>query len=398
MGVEFDIVTLTNAVPYVDAMPATWSSRPFRFDVSSNAQAVAFDLYGLDGDLDLVVRRDLPLPAITNFHYASIRAGTQSEDIILFTNTQPVALAAGRWYLSVLNPGALAVNYTVRATEFTNLPPFIELTNAVPYTNSNAGIGIEPSDFYHYVATTNANRLQFETYGANADLTLVARRGLPPPGLGLYDYRSANPGTNGELIVVITNSVPVSFPPGDWFITVVNTSGGPADYVVMATEWPDTGRPLTVVSSGPVGGDYCLTWNSVPGAHYFVRGKITLGDPAWANLSGPIIATNTLTTWCIPLATPYQLFQVVEGLVVDTTIPPAVISGYQVTPAGVVLSWYGPIDASYQVQWTDTLSPPTWMTFAETVTSTNGFFTYTDDGSQTGGFGLVRFYRVLSVP
>jgi hypothetical protein len=398
LGVEFDIVTLTNAVPFTSAMPTNWSSRPFQFDVSPNGAAVVFDLYGLDGNLDLVVRKGLPLPALTNADYASLRAGTNSEDIIVFTNSQPVALSAGRWYLSVRNPGAQVVNYNVRATEYTLLPPFIELTNSIAYTNSNAGTNILAADFYHYVVTSNATRVQFETYGANADITLLARRGLPPPFLGFYDYRSINPGTNDELIVILTNSVPVSLLPGDWFVTVVNTSGGPADYVIKATDWPDTGRPISIVSAGGSGGQYCISWTSLPGVHYFVEGKVSLTDTAWLNLSGPITATNTVTTWCIAQPTPFQYYRVAEGIVINTNLPPPVISRIAAVPPGFVLTWFGPIDASYEVQWTPTLAPAAWNLFPGTVTTTNGQFNFLDDGSQSGGLTSPRFYRLLQLP
>ena len=55
------------------------------------------------------------------------------------------------------------------------------------------------------------------------------------------------------------------------------------------------------------------------------------------------------------------------------------ISSVKVTPGGVVLTWFGPVAATYHVQWTDSLAPAVWGTVPAPVTSTNGIFTFTDD-------------------
>ncbi|MBI3848777.1 MAG: hypothetical protein HY298_04755, partial [Verrucomicrobia bacterium] len=49
-------------------------------------------------------------------------------------------------------------------------------------------------------------------------------------------------------------------------------------------------------------------------------------------------------------------------------------------------------------QWTPSLAPTTWNTFTNIVTSATGNFTFVDDGSQTGGLGATRFYRLLLYP
>jgi hypothetical protein len=61
------------------------------------------------------------------------------------------------------------------------------------------------------------------------------------------------------------------------------------------------------------------------------------------------------------------------------------------------LQWNGPIGATYQVQWTPTLAPPAWTTFTGNVTSPNAQFQFLDDGTQTGGLGPTRFYRLLKL-
>jgi len=70
------------------------------------------------------------------------------------------------------------------ATEYTNpFPNIVTLTNAIPYANTNAG-GTSSNDYYLFMVSTNALRAQFEINNPSADMTLVARKGLPLPDLG----------------------------------------------------------------------------------------------------------------------------------------------------------------------------------------------------------------------
>jgi len=398
--VDFDITWLTNGIPYTAVSTSNGIPRYFAYDVSTNATAVAFELFGMDGNLNLVARQGAPLPTLFDNDYYSINPGLNDESIVVFTNSSPVALRPGVWYLGVLNGSVNAVNYSIQATEFTNaFPDIISLTNGIPYANTSAS---QPgtAQYYHYRVSTNAARVQFETFGSTGDYTLVASRGLPLPGLFSYDYRSANPGTNDEVIVVLTNSTPVNLTSGDWFLAVVKISGGPADYNVMATEWPTTAFPPQIISSGVNGTDYCITWASLPGVHYYVQGKANLVSPIWDTISPTITAFDYTTEHCIPLPTPYTVFRVVEGVVVSPSPPlPTVITGLNVSPGVVTMTWFGPLGASFQVEFTDTLIPLNWQPAGPPVTSVNEVFSYTDDGTFTGSPPTgSRYYRVIQLP
>jgi len=235
-------------------------------------------------------------------------------------------------------------------------------------------------------------------------VTLAARFGLPLPGLTNYDYLSDNPYTNDELIVVLTNSAPVPLVAGDWYLAVVNISGAPVTYAVMATEWPTTGRPFNILDTQytPPGatnsGDLCLTWGSLPGAYYYVQAVTDLAGTNWTAISPTILATTNTTTYCVSLPSPFHFFRVVEGLAVNTYAPPPVIS---ITPTNsfFLLQWRGPATYSYQVQWAAALAPPTaWTTVPGNITSDTGLFTFLDNGSLTAPLGPMRFYRLLVLP
>ncbi len=67
---------------------------------------------------------------------------------------------------------------------------------------------------------------------------------------------------------------------------------------------------------------------------------------------------------------------------------------------GFLLQWQGPTNFQYEIQWTASLAPVLWNTVLDPVidvvlTSTNGHFSWFDDGTLTGGLGALRFYRVL---
>jgi subtilisin family serine protease/subtilisin-like proprotein convertase family protein len=399
--VDFNIVALTNGVPFTSATTSNAIPRYFSYLVSSNASAVNFTLTGLSGDVNLVARQGPPLPTASSFDYGSFNTGTNDESILVFTNGTPVPLRPGTWYLGVLNASGTIVNYTLEAQEFTNaFPTIITLTNGVPFGATNNGAP-GSAQYYRYTVTPAAARVQFETFGATGDFTLVARKGLPLPSLSSFDYRSANPGLSDENIVILTNSLPVNLTSGDWFLAVVKISTPPASYFVMATESATTGQPIRLSDFGFNLGDFCVTWNSLPGAHYVVQTNGNLGLQLWADASPTITALDVATTYCIPATSPVNSVRVIEGVAISTNIPPVQLASIQVARGGpVTLTWFGPVQNSFQVQWTASLSPPpvSWTSFTNIVTSTTGIFTFTDDGTQTGGFSTNRFYRLLMLP
>jgi subtilisin family serine protease/subtilisin-like proprotein convertase family protein len=395
--VDFDVTPLANGAPFNATQAGNTLPRYFSYDVSSNGTAVSFQLLNLNGNLDLVARQ-ASLPTLTDFDCASLNPGTNDEGIVLFTDSTPVALVPGRWYLGVFNADPTNVVCTILATEYTNaFPDIITLTSGVPYPNSNYGAG-DAADYYHYVVTTNALRAQFEIDGPTAEVTLVARKGLPLPTLTNYACLSANAGPNDQLITLFDFSSPVALTPGDWFISAINVSGGPVDYTIMATEFPAYGTNVVITSCQTLTNSLCLTWTSEPGIHYYVQGKTNVTDTNWVAVSSTLVATDVLTTWCVALPSPCQFFRVTEGLVVTPYVPPVRITSITSDTNGVLLQWLAPANSQFQAQWTVSLAPPAWTPFTNILTSTNGAFSFLDDGSQSGGLASPRYYRLQQLP
>jgi subtilisin-like proprotein convertase family protein len=396
--VDFDVTPLVNGVPFKATQAGNTLPRYFTYDVSSNSSAVSFQLLQLSGNLNLVARYGLPLPTLASFDYGSLNPGTNDEDILVFPDSIPVALAPGRWYLGVFNAEPTNVAYTILATEYTNaFPSIIMLTSGVPYPNNNSGSG-DATDYYHYVVTTDALRAQFEIDAPTAQMALVARKGLPLPTLTNYDCLSTNPGPNEQLITIFDFSTPVALTPGDWFISAVNVSGGLVGYTIMATEFADYATNVVITSCQALTNSLCLTWTSVPGIHYYVQGKTNVNDTNWVAVSPTLVATDVLTTWCVALPSPGHFFRVGEGLVVAPYVPPFSITSILLGTNGVLLQWVGPANAQYQAQWTPSLAPPSWTSFTNLLTSTNGAFSFLDDGLQSGGLAAPRYYRLQQLP
>jgi hypothetical protein len=125
-----------------------------------------------------------------------------------------------------------------------------------------------------------------------------------------------------------------------------------------------------------------------------------------------VISTNT-----VPLLVPGSVYylgvqntnNVAVTNAVEVTfeiIPPPVFSISSVTVTniggtnGYLVTWFAPTNLQFHLQWTSLLAPATWqdfkgvISFVSYVTATSSQFNYFDDGSQTGGFGPTRFYRL----
>ena len=229
-------------------------------------------------------------------------------------------------------------------------------------------------------------------------MTLVARKGLPPATLTNYTYRSANPGLNDELIVLFDFSSPVPLTPGDWFISAVNVAGGPVTYAIRATEFPVYGTNIVITNYQVFGDSFCFDWTSLPGIEYYVQGKTDVNGTNWVTVSPTVTAADVLTTYCVPLPSPCYFFRVHEGLALIPWLPPIRITDITWSINGVALQWSTPANNAFQVQWTDSIGPPTWNTFTNILTSTNGAFWFLDDGSQSGGLDGPRYYRLQQSP
>jgi len=224
---------------------------------------------------------------------------------------------------------------------------------------------------------------------------LVDLNAFPDPTAYLRSARGSS--NNPVQILVDTNGYPADLN-GNWYLAVDNLSSNDLSFTILATFSTNglpTNRivitPLVIITSNTV----CLTWSSVAGQNYFVEMKTNLTEPAWTVVSPTITATGATTTYCVPITATQMFFRVVQGTAPSSPI--INFSGLTMTPGGFVLNWTAPATDRFQVQYATNL-PPVWLTIGATVTSTTGNFTFTDDGSLSGGLSALRFYRLLLLP
>jgi subtilisin-like proprotein convertase family protein len=395
-GVDFDITPLKFGVPY--PVPETESlPRYFSFEVSPGMKAASIRLYNLSGDVNLVCRKGFPLPTETDFDYCSFHPANKSEEILLFANSASAPLSPGLWYAGVINGAAASAGYTVLLTSFTDdLPEIVPLANGVPH-NAAASARIGATDYYKYTVGTNAVRAQFEVHSDRGGLSLVAHQGLPLPNFLPTDLAATNGPNSDALIVVYDTSSPLPLSPGEWFLAVASDLGVAEPYRITATEFPVYGTNIVMTSLGSASNEICFSWNSLIGVRYAVQGKAALLDPHWSNVSATLTATDVSTSYCIPQSSPYHFFRVAEGQS-PVAIPPSIrITVARFTADGVRLAWSG-TKAPAQVQWSASLVSPNWHDFTNIITPVDGESTFVDDGTQCGGLGGMRYYRIKQVP
>jgi hypothetical protein len=400
---DTDIIGLTNRIGYSPAVPTPVGGVDYyRYRVSPAAVQVNVEILEPTVDVDLFLDPGFCPQTLASFSYASANAGLANELITVATNSLPVPLAPGQWFIAVTNRGFAPANYTIRVTELL-ASDIIRLTNALAYTSTVDGLGSTagfPVDYYVFNVSTNAVRAQFEILAPSGNVNLVARKGLPLPSLASHDYSSTNSGASDELIVVFNNSAPVPLTPGDWFLTVLNATSNTVSYTIVATEYATAGTNFGVGSVGIVSNNlFCITWTNVlPGVNYYVQGKADLNAIAWLPVSPTIKATGTSLSWCIQLPSPYHFFRLVEGLSPFSTGNQLLFTSMSAGTNGITVTWTAPANQRYGAEWSPTLVPPSWRPYPDYITSTNTTYTFTDDGSKTGGLGGSRYYRFFLLP
>jgi hypothetical protein len=227
----------------------SWLANPHAVTVSNTP--VAVDLYKLSGNsgnlsfsVTNAVNGSVYLTNVlyyTNFSGTVIgpvtNTGPFSNSFAVFTPTATnIGYASFDYYIT--NNDTLAYFGPVTVSVVASGVPvssIITLTNLLPYTNITAYSGL---DFYRYDVSTNCYGVMYQIINASGPVNLYASYGLPLPldGNNPFDTNAAA-GNNTETILVLTNTAPVPFTNGWWYLTVSNASGGgPVNYTILVTE------------------------------------------------------------------------------------------------------------------------------------------------------------------
>jgi subtilisin-like proprotein convertase family protein len=122
LEVNFTVIGLSNNFPINFSMPAGDLPKYFSVDVSTNGLYASFELTGLNGNLDLVLKKDLPFPDAVVFDYESANPNWSDEFIEIDSGSVPVPLAPGHWFMGVFNLEPTTVNGMIVFKESTTPP------------------------------------------------------------------------------------------------------------------------------------------------------------------------------------------------------------------------------------------------------------------------------------
>src|SRR5439155_19264888 len=168
--------------------------------------------------------------------------------LLMTTSSVPPLLIGQPYFLALTNPNPVAVDFSL-AVCF----DITTLANCQPATNFVVGTAGIPR-YFQFDVPTNAvppgnPPLEATLWltGANSNLTVVLSEHLPLPDLGHYDYISARPCTNDEILLVVSNSTPFPVQTNRWYVGVFNSAPTKVPFTVQAcfsTNYP-TLIPLT---------------------------------------------------------------------------------------------------------------------------------------------------------
>jgi len=215
-----------------------------------------------------------------------------------------------------------------------------------------------------------------------------------------------------QFVFADTNAVPLVLgggigqsnqfiPAGDiaWYqITVPATANFATNLLLFASlpvnVWFSTNVPPTIINPG----DTNLIPDSTVATVLLSTTNTTSGDP---NYQQPPNIYQGQTYYLGVQNT--NVFTVHYGIEVDFDHGNAAGSGLPLSisinaasGSGTTMTWSASPSAQFQMQWKDDLTQP-WNTDPTVITSSDGNFSFTDDGSQTAPPGAMRFYRLVRI-
>ena len=268
------VIPLPTNSPYTNIITA--APQYYSFFVPDNAVLASFEIINPTNEVDLYARHALPLPSSTTFDYAAAYEGTNDAAIVVGTNSYPVPLTPGAtWYLAVYNANTNNANtYQVLANYV--LDGGITITPLADSLATAGAIGPGPdlTNFYSFqVVNPGAAAVQFVVSNMSGNVDLIAGNGYLPTPQQMTDG-SFNPGTNLQLITIVTNAVLPSLVGTTWYLGVPNNSAGSVNYTIAATTLVTSSGynfPAVALTAMSVGaGGFTLRWTTVPGAQYEV--------------------------------------------------------------------------------------------------------------------------------
>jgi hypothetical protein len=207
----------------------------------------------LTANAQLVVRRDLPFPTLSNADYVSSNSAKADEVIVVQTDSSPVPLSPGRWYLGVVNADVVVAAGALVATEVSLATNTISLLDCQILTDSLC-LTWSSSPGAHYFVEGKSN------------LSAGAWSAVSPP-------------------LVATN------PQTTWCLP------SPSEFGWLQIREEPTAVTNTASFTSIVFGaeGVSLEWTAAPGSEFQVQWTDSLTVPAWTTL--PDVITSATETF-----------------------------------------------------------------------------------------------------
>ncbi|MGO8926542.1 MAG: S8 family serine peptidase [Limisphaerales bacterium] len=231
------VITLSHGIPYTNSLPAN-SIQYFVVPVPQWATLATNIL-----QFALQVDTTNPLPISVLFNQTNYPSTTDPALIgplvsggttVLATNGTPPLVVGQPYYLAVINPNPVGVTFALEvAFDITTLANCQVATNYV----GPAGI---PRYFQFDVPTRGqpaglpAQAVSLWLSGALSNLTLVVSEHLPLPDLSQYEYISQQPGTNDQIVMLVTNTTPFPIQTNRWYVGIFNTTATNVSFALQA--------------------------------------------------------------------------------------------------------------------------------------------------------------------
>ncbi|HEY5345539.1 MAG TPA: hypothetical protein VIK62_04265, partial [Verrucomicrobiae bacterium] len=395
------------ATNVVGANSITW----YGINVPTNAIAATNTLLFATAPVNLWFSTNAPPTTNTANGDFELLTNQTAGASVISTSSVPLLVQGGIYYLGVENTNSFPVTNALEVTfAYAPTPPVLPviadqvviagntLTVTNTATDTNAGslfyllttappnsAAIDTNGVITWVTTTNdaATNYVFTTVVTDTNTLLSATNSFIVTVL--TPLLDGQPETN----VVGSNSI-------TWYgINVPTNAIAATNSLLFASApvnlWFSTNAPPSITNAA--GGDFELLTN------------LSVGDA--------VISTNT-TPRLIPGSRYYLGVQNTNALPVTNAVKvtflltsnvPPVFSIFSIvntnfgTTNGWLITWFAPTNYQFHLQWTPDLLT-SWSTFKGVIsfdsyiTATNSHFSYFDDGSQTSGFGSMRFYRL----
>jgi subtilisin-like proprotein convertase family protein len=398
------VIPLTAGVPLNQSVdPGSLITKYFLFTVANSSPWVEFDLYNLSSNATFVALLG-NRPTDSYYDAMDLGAPDAPSRIVMRTNDALPSLN-GDWYLAVLDPGTAPVTFTIEASLPSTLPIITILTNNVPVTKTIAAdtVGLPAVlDYYMFTVAADATEADFLITPVNGNVDMLILYGALPD-LTNFDYSANLLGT--LLVPVTTNSTPQALTPGNWYIGIVNQDPTSVTYSIKASQVLP-GAPTANVGITASNGVVTLTWAGTATQTFTVQYATNIpatGPINWITIAVPPTYANGLWTFTDDGSltggpAPFKLYRVLAG---SAPSPPTFSPTLSLSGTVATLTWTANAGLNFEVQYAAGIPASgtlTWSTLTGPITYANGVYTFTDDGTQSGGFTGFKMYRVVQLP